>query len=474
MEYTPKYGAPAYGTRSKRMNILAQIDAAPVSNYNNHLHVDLNMNGKRLRNIGDPEDETDAVSKKHMVDHLSQNVLLSDGTTPLQGTFNANNFKIMNVLAPEANMDCVNKEYTDAAISQLDAQIGVLNTSLQEFEPLVLKKDGSVPLEGDLNLDSHQLTNVPDPINDTDGVNKIYVDEADAVNALAIANNSASISSLSSQVIKKDGSVSMQADLNLNNHKLTNVATPSSNQDATTKVYVDAINTLLTNGKLNVDGTSAMTGALNMNNQNIANVKDIYYFTPYDYAVPYIKSGKFSFGDQLIMNSNAQLTVGIAPAASENGASVILRSPSLDTTVNDVSGAGLTSAYHYINFSGPVRGYFIGTSNTTAAKHFYLGYNAGGNPDPDIQYVFGGVGADPEGLFACAGIFPKGKLIAGYAGSDIPSAMLAAISTTKGFLPPVMSTSQRTAISSPAEGLMVYDNTLHSMMFYNGSAWTSM
>jgi hypothetical protein len=51
------------------------------------------------------------------------------------------------------------------------------------------------------------------------------------------------------------------------------------------------------------------------------------------------------------------------------------------------------------------------------------------------------------------------------------SAMVAINSTTKGFLPPRMTTTQRTAISSPAAGLVVYDTTLNVMTYYNGTLW---
>lgn len=44
-------------------------------------------------------------------------------------------------------------------------------------------------------------------------------------------------------------------------------------------------------------------------------------------------------------------------------------------------------------------------------------------------------------------------------------------STTKGFLPPRMDTTQRDAISSPPAGLMIYNTTTNTMQFYNGSVW---
>jgi len=53
------------------------------------------------------------------------------------------------------------------------------------------------------------------------------------------------------------------------------------------------------------------------------------------------------------------------------------------------------------------------------------------------------------------------------------SAKLQLDSTTKGFLPPRMTTTQKNAISSPAAGLQVYDSTLNQMSYYNGSTWVN-
>ena len=44
-------------------------------------------------------------------------------------------------------------------------------------------------------------------------------------------------------------------------------------------------------------------------------------------------------------------------------------------------------------------------------------------------------------------------------------------STTQGFLPPRMTTTQRNAISSPADGLRVYDTTLHASFQYQNGSW---
>jgi hypothetical protein len=51
------------------------------------------------------------------------------------------------------------------------------------------------------------------------------------------------------------------------------------------------------------------------------------------------------------------------------------------------------------------------------------------------------------------------------------SSLLDVTSTTKGFLPPRMTTTQINAISSPAAGLVVYNTTLAVLCFYDGTGW---
>ena len=54
------------------------------------------------------------------------------------------------------------------------------------------------------------------------------------------------------------------------------------------------------------------------------------------------------------------------------------------------------------------------------------------------------------------------------------SAMLDVKSTTKGMLVPRMTTAQRTAIATPAKGLLVFDTDNSSFWFYNGVAWNDL
>jgi hypothetical protein len=78
-------------------------------------------------------------------------------------------------------------------------------------------------------------------------------------------------------------------------------------------------------------------------------------------------------------------------------------------------------------------------------------------------------------------LIPNGKLGIGVARSTTindtniaPSAIMQVNSTTKGVLLPRMTTVEKNAISSPIAGLEVYDTTLNTKSFYNGSAWINV
>lgn len=54
------------------------------------------------------------------------------------------------------------------------------------------------------------------------------------------------------------------------------------------------------------------------------------------------------------------------------------------------------------------------------------------------------------------------------------SAILDVSSTSKGFLTPRMTSTEREAISSPAEGLMVFDTDYSSLFYYSSNKWQKL
>jgi hypothetical protein len=79
------------------------------------------------------------------------------------------------------------------------------------------------------------------------------------------------------------------------------------------------------------------------------------------------------------------------------------------------------------------------------------------------------------GRFEAMRMFNSGNAIfqSGGTYTDISSALVQMTSTTKGFLPPRMTTTQKNAITSPAAGLVVYDTTLAKLCLYT-TAWETI
>ena len=65
------------------------------------------------------------------------------------------------------------------------------------------------------------------------------------------------------------------------------------------------------------------------------------------------------------------------------------------------------------------------------------------------------------------------QTVFGYAVNEA-SSLVTINSTTRGFLPPRMTTTQKNAIATPAAGLVVYDSTTNKLCCYNGSTWNDL
>jgi hypothetical protein len=62
----------------------------------------------------------------------------------------------------------------------------------------------------------------------------------------------------------------------------------------------------------------------------------------------------------------------------------------------------------------------------------------------------------------------------GTTGDITTSGAITSTSTTSGFQPPSMTTTQRNAIPTPADGLIVYDTTLHQLWEWQNGVWTQL
>jgi len=76
--------------------------------------------------------------------------------------------------------------------------------------------------------------------------------------------------------------------------------------------------------------------------------------------------------------------------------------------------------------------------------------------------------------FYCTSFFASAQNVGIGTITPATSAMLHINSTTKGLLTPRLTSAQRTAIASPANGLLVYDTSTNGFWYFNGSTWVQV
>ena len=139
-----------------------------------------------------------------------------------------------------------------------------------------------------------------------------------------------------------------------------------------------------------------------------------------------------------------------------------------------------TDAGYKLDVNGTARVQGLFSALNTSTQGIILANNTGSYPA--VEFWDGSKRAEivretNNGLTIRAGTFSmftstNGTLVGGTSLSDLnASAQLQVQSTTKGFLPPRMTTAQRDLISSPAAGLIIYNTSTNKHQGYNGSTW---
>jgi hypothetical protein len=121
-----------------------------------------------------------------------------------------------------------------------------------------------------------------------------------------------------------------------------------------------------------------------------------------------------------------------------------------------------------VTSSGDNWGVFIGpNAGNTTGKRLKLGY-FGTSDYAAIQSINDGTSVTSLVLQKDGGNVGIGTT------SPAASSLLDVTSTTQGFLPPRMTTTQKNAIVSPAAGLIVYDTTLNKLCVRTAAAWETI
>jgi hypothetical protein len=120
-----------------------------------------------------------------------------------------------------------------------------------------------------------------------------------------------------------------------------------------------------------------------------------------------------------------------------------------------------------------------GSGSTSATTSLLVQNSAGSTAlqikdDREFSTSGGNVSLKDGALYIGSNFITTYTQSVGFFGANVASAIVEMRSTTKGLLPPRMTTTQKNAISSPASGLQVYDTDLNQMSYYNGTTWTNI
>jgi len=195
-------------------------------------------------------------------------------------------------------------------------------------------------------------------------------------------------------------------------------------------------------------------------------------------SIPFIStSGLLSQDNSNLFWDNTNKYLGIGTAGPS--ANLHIRTANPNLLIETSSGTGSAQLQISVN---PTTGsnLYIRTYGTSATGTF-LGFANGGSSqflqndgtalligtNKTIPTIFGTNNTERTRITA------NGRVLIGTTTEDT-SALLNVTSTTNGFLPPRMTTTQKNAITTPAAGLIVYDTTLSKLCVRTASAWETI
>ena len=225
---------------------------------------DYDMQNKKLVNVDEGENNQDVVNK-HQLDVGLQtkpnktDVLLLDGTTHMVGDLDLRGNKI--ILPGEIQMD-------QKLITNLDTDE---NQDLSAVNMITLKN--KVEPKADKDYVDFEITKQNASINNTfvkktgDQMNGDLILPHDSYPVGGNTNKAISYESQREIFLSRQESFPMQADINMNNNFIQNIATPTSSDQVTNKGYCDY-------NFLNRQSGGVLMGPLSMNRNDLTGIPD--------------------------------------------------------------------------------------------------------------------------------------------------------------------------------------------------------
>ena len=219
------------------------------------------MNNKKLKNVGEGVESSDAVTKHQLETAINSKINTSPSlnnyvkkdSPEVAADLDMKGFAIKHLkVTPGGDGSATSRKYVDR---KLDTKAN--KNDLNDY----LKLDGSKRMSGNFQMNRKRivgLTNVP--VYNGEATNKRYVDVK--LNAKANKNDL-------NDYLKLDGSDQMQGDLNMNNKRILKLPDPELGDEPVTKKFLSLTNSLFYNEFLDLQGNSKMRGNIQMNDNRI-------------------------------------------------------------------------------------------------------------------------------------------------------------------------------------------------------------
>ena len=218
------------------------IQGAPGVGFNLTADGNCDMVGKKLTNLGDGVSPSDVVTRKQ---------LDSSGFSDIKADINLKN-------------SCNIKNSKKRTFNQLKADTKSL-VSYEEVKENFIGLNEAEAMQTYLDMGDNFMNRVKTPTSNDQASNKSYVDQTatNTINATALIH--ATKAELD-DYLKKDGTTPMTGNLDLNNNRIFHLPAPTGPKQPTPLAFTDF-------KYLQVAGTNKMLNNLNMDNKSINNLR---------------------------------------------------------------------------------------------------------------------------------------------------------------------------------------------------------
>ena len=212
----PHDSYPVGGNTNKAISYESQREIFLSRQESFPMQADINMNNNFIQNIATPTSSHQVTNKGY----CDYNFLNRQSGGVLMGPLSMNQNDLFEIPAPKYGNSAANKNYVDTEITKVHQ-----NLDLTPF----LRKDGQRAMTGSLNMNGNQIIRLKEPVSSSDASTKGYTDQK--IDNIQKINTTL--------FIKKDGSVPMAADLDMDTHKISNVVNPEFDTDVVNKQYLE-------------------------------------------------------------------------------------------------------------------------------------------------------------------------------------------------------------------------------------------